>query len=208
METRSRGWITRTYEFDAAHRVMHERVKCWQMHGHRYKLDITLSYDETHSIGYAMDFKEIKRVCCNYLDLRFDHGCILNRHDTVLIDAISKLNNVTGKTSKLHLMNLCGSEGFCNPSAENIAKELFFACSKLLNDPHNCNLEVFEVKLYETPNCWVTTRRESLSESDWYHLEGSEFAEDLTQYRQQMGSLEYDERKASAKDLQTEDVDN
>jgi len=207
METKSKGWITRTYDFDAAHRVMHERVKCWQMHGHRYTLDITLNYDETHSIGYAIDFKEIKRVACNYFDKRFDHGCILNPHDKIYIDAITQSKNADGKSSKLHLMNLTGGD-FCNPSAENIAKELFFACKILLDDPSNCGLEVYEVKLYETPNCWVTTRKESLSESDWFHLNNSEFKKDLEDYRKQTGSLEYDERSASKKDLEVKDVDN
>ena len=28
--------VTRIFEFDAAHRVMNEKVKCFNLHGHRF----------------------------------------------------------------------------------------------------------------------------------------------------------------------------
>lgn len=205
----SKGYITRKHKFDAGHRVMHERMKCWSPHGHEYHVEITMEFDEMHSIGYAVDFKEIKRVACNYIDIRFDHGMILNPHDTILIEACRSIRNEgTGKHSKIHLMNLMGEGEFCNPSAENISKELFFACSKLLNEPNNCNLKVYEIKLWETENCFVTCREEFMSETDIQNLENSEFARSLEQFRKEMGTLEYDVRKASAKDLEITDVEN
>ena len=55
--------ITRVFEFDSAHRVMNEKVKCFNLHGHRFKLEVIFFYEDKKSLGYAIDFKEIKRIC-------------------------------------------------------------------------------------------------------------------------------------------------
>jgi len=199
------GYVTRKHKFDAAHRVMHERVKCFNQHGHEYHLELTLSYEDMHSIGYCIDFKEIRRVALEYVDRRFDHGAIYNAHDVDFIDPCVKHN------TKLHLMNLMGKGEFCNPSAENIAKELFFCFTKLLDDPTNGNLKVHSVKLWETVNCYVTCYRDTLSESDWTNLEASDFARDIEAFKAKMGTFEYDNRKVS-KDVddsaEVEDIQN
>lgn len=194
--------MIRHHEFDASHRVMHERVKCFNLHGHRFGIDVHCEFSETNSIGYALDFKEMKRVCLSYIDHRFDHAHIGNPLDHAL-------NNVVVESGwKLHLMNLMGAKGDCNPSAENISKELFFACSKLINDPSNCGLKVVKVVFYETPNCWVECTEESLSKEDLNNLEESDFAKSLETWRAEKGMLEYDLRKASEDDLKIKDLDN
>lgn len=193
--------ITRKHEFDCSHRVMFERVKCFNLHGHRYILELTLSYDEVHSIGYAIDFKEIKRVCFSYIDHRFDHGHVSNPQDVSVIEAVNKIG------TKLHLMNLMGEGAFCNPSVENIAKELFYACKKLLDNPDDCNLHVSGLRLYETPNCWVDVTDRSLSVSDVENLEASGFARELEKWRQDKGSFQYDSRKSST-DEGVDKIDN
>ena len=49
--------VTRVFEFDSAHRVMNEKVKCFNLHGHRFKVEATFSYMdvkiETFQIGRA-----------------------------------------------------------------------------------------------------------------------------------------------------------
>jgi 6-pyruvoyltetrahydropterin/6-carboxytetrahydropterin synthase len=196
------GYVTRKHKFDAAHRVMFEKVKCFNMHGHEYHLELTLSYNEIHSIGYAIDFKEIRRVGMSFIDKRFDHGAIYNPADIDFIEPCRKHN------TKIHLMNLMGEGNFCNPSAENIVKELFFAFSKLLDNPQNCNLLVHSVKLYETVNCYVTCYRDTLSAQDWTNLESSQYARDIELYKKQMGEFEYDSRKASSNSIEVDSIEN
>ena len=183
------GYITRKHKFDASHRVMHERVKCFNQHGHEFKVELTLSYEEVHSIGYAIDFKEVRRVGMQFIDDHFDHGAIHNAHDVDFIAPCRKHN------TKLHLMTLMGDGEFCNPSAENIAKEIFFAFAKLLDAPNNCNLMVHSVKLWETENCHVTCYRSTLSQQDWSNLEKSEYARIIEKFKAKMGTFEYDVRK-------------
>lgn len=178
------NFITQHGKFDAGHRVMHERFKCFNIHGHEYHYELTFSYRQSYEIGYAIDFKEIKRVACQWLDEAFDHGFIANPKDEVMIAACRQLN------SKFYLMHLVDREGFCNPSAENIAREMFFGVSVLLDDE---NLKLVRVQLHETINCYVTC--EGLSGEEAAALRGSDLYRQLIAYRQNKGLVEYDDRR-------------
>lgn len=177
--------ITRKGSFDSAHRVMNEKMKCFNLHGHTYLYELTFRFDQIESIGYAIDFKEIKRIGCQWIDDMLDHGTIVNPKDDIVINACKNLN------SKMWTMSLNGTNQYCNPSAENIAKEIFIAISFLLNDKH---LNLQEVKLYETPNCFTASYQNSftLKERNNFLKQNKE---NLEQYKQQAGKIEYDDRK-------------
>jgi 6-pyruvoyltetrahydropterin/6-carboxytetrahydropterin synthase len=177
--------IVRKGKFDSAHRVMNEHLKCFNVHGHCYKYELEFSYKDEEALGYAIDFKEIKRVACQWLDDTFDHACILNPKDESIIKVCEDLK------SRVYLMKLVDSEGYCNPSAENMAKEIFFAISILMNDE---NLKLEKVTLYETENCYVLC--EGLDGKDWDRLLASKnFYAELFNYKQAEGRVEYDDRK-------------
>jgi 6-pyruvoyltetrahydropterin/6-carboxytetrahydropterin synthase len=138
------------------------------------------------AIGYAIDFKEIKRVGCQWIDDILDHGMILNPKDTELIDVTKKLG------SKLWLMSLNGAREYCNPSAENIAKEIFLAMEILFKQYDN--LRIHKITLYETPNCYTTCTKDSISTKEWnaFNLERGH---EIHQYAINKGIVEYDDRK-------------
>ena len=79
-------------------------------------------------IGYAIDFKEVKRVFCQWIDDILDHGMILNPKDELLIRTTKEYG------TKLWLMSLNGENQYCNPSVENIAKEIYLAMEILTNE--------------------------------------------------------------------------
>ena len=177
--------ITRAGAFDAAHRVMNERVKCFNLHGHRFNYELTFEFREEEGLGYAIDFKEIKRVACAFIDDYFDHGMIANPKDKEIIDLVQKMG------LKLWVMSL-NADDYCNPSAEHISKELFMAISKLMNTE---NIWLKNVRLYETPNCWV--------DADWDMInmyEQNNFYNKrcpmLKKYRESKGTFQYDDREA------------
>lgn len=176
--------VIRRGKFDAGHRVMHERFKCFNVHGHEYHYELEFSYRNAEEIGYAIDFKEIKRVACEWIDERLDHGFIANPKDHNLIHACEMVG------SKLYRMSLAGTGSFCNPSAENIAKEIFYAVSLLMNDP---NLQLTRVRLQETVNCSVEC--EGLSQSERAQLDSTPLRPEVLSYRAARGKVEYDERK-------------
>lgn len=174
------GTITRVFEFDAAHRVMNEKVKCFNLHGHRFKVEATFAYKQKEALGYAIDFKEIKRICGGFLDEFFDHACILNPLDKELI-ALCKYNNW-----RLWVMGL-GNKGDFNPSAENIASELWYCFRHFLwMEEHG--VELIKLRLYETPNCWV-----EVTGYDYDSM--SVFSHTLQEWRLSKGNVCYDSRQ-------------
>lgn len=138
--------ITRVFEFDAAHRILFETTKCFNLHGHRFKLEVTLNYkDDNYKLGYAMDFKVLKKLIGDFIDKKLDHSMIANPMDMEIIHLCHK------NGWKVFQMGF-GEQIQKNPTAENLAGELFSIIVLLLKD---YSLTVKQVRLYETPNCWV-----------------------------------------------------
>ena len=177
--------ITRKGSFDAAHRVMNERVKCFNLHGHRFDYELTFEFRDEEGLGYALDFKEIKRVAMQFIDDYFDHGCILNPKDKIVIDCCKNLG------SKYWIMSL-NNEDYCNPSAEHISKELFMSIAKLMNTE---NIWLSRLRLYETPNCWVDVDWGSINAKEQMNFYCVHDAE-LSEYKKEKGVFEYDDRKS------------
>lgn len=172
--------VTRIFEFDAAHRVMNEKVKCFNLHGHRFKVEVTFEYSRKEALGYAIDFKEIKRIVGAFIDEHFDHACILNPLDKELISLCEKNN-------WRHYEMGFGVEKDENPSAENIALELFYIINTLFHGSKE-KVELKNIRLYETPNCWVDV-------DSWYGVFPTDKAiEYILNWRNSMGEVYYDIR--------------
>jgi 6-pyruvoyltetrahydropterin/6-carboxytetrahydropterin synthase len=177
--------ITRKGTFDSGHRVMNERLKCFNLHGHTYLYELTFVFSSMEAIGYAIDFKEIKRVGCQWIDDVLDHGTIVNPHDKSVIQACFE----TG--SKMWTMSLNGPREYCNPSVENIAKEMFLGISFLMD---TVNLKLASVCLYETPNCFTVCASSSISDIERYNFLRVNRT-DLETYKDAKGVVEYDDRR-------------
>lgn len=185
------NFITRKGKFDAGHRVMHERFKCANIHGHEFRYEMTFACPSFEEIGYGIDFKELKRIGCEWIDEHFDHVFIANPHDKIMLETCRVLN------SKLYVMSLIDEEGFCNPTAENVAKELFFSLSVLLNDPLEKSeaqkLFLTQIRLFETTDSYVDCH--GLTETEWEILHNSPLYFELLRYRHDKKRIEYDGRK-------------
>jgi 6-pyruvoyltetrahydropterin/6-carboxytetrahydropterin synthase len=114
---------------------------------------------------------------------------ILNPKDEYVINTVKSLN------TKLWLMSLNGAGEYCNPSVENIAREVILAEQILFEDYPM--LDVSSVKIFETPNCWT-----ELSYTEVPSHERTNFYEQhygkIKTYARQKGTLEYDDRKPDA----------
>ena len=183
--------IVRKGTFDSGHRVMNERMKCFNIHGHTYLYDLSFSFNSMQSIGYAIDFKEIKRVACQWIDDILDHGMILNPCDELLLKTTQDLNG------KYWLMSLNGEKNYCNPSVENVAKEIFLAMDLLFASYPA--LTTHKITLYETPNCYTICKNKSISNlerKNFMAAKGSVIAE----YAKEKGIIDYDDRNSNSSD--------
>ena len=184
-------YISRKGNFDSGHRVMNEFMKCFNIHGHTYLYELTFSFENMEEIGYAIDFKEIKRVFCQWIDDILDHGMILNPKDELLIQTTKDYG------TKLWLMSLNGEGEYCNPSVENIAKEVFLAMNILSNTLYQntpTGLKIHKVTIYETPNCSTECVLDSISENEFVNFAAAN-KEAIKAYAEEKGVLEYDDRK-------------
>jgi 6-pyruvoyltetrahydropterin/6-carboxytetrahydropterin synthase len=82
--------------FDAAHYLREYHGKCENMHGHRFKVVVTIMATELGDTGLAYDFAELKRHLRGVLS-DFDHTCV---------NDVSPFNTI-------------------NPSSENIARVIY-----------------------------------------------------------------------------------
>lgn len=137
---------TRRIEFDAGHRVTRHESKCRNVHGHRYRVEITVQADEVDGVGRVVDFGVVKEIVGSWVDDHLDHGYLAHPEDTVP-DTLRAMGH------KVFVM----PERLGEPTAENIAALMGEVAAGLLSGVRS-GLTVVHVRVYETPNCWADWR--------------------------------------------------
>jgi 6-pyruvoyltetrahydropterin/6-carboxytetrahydropterin synthase len=97
--------LTIESHFAAAHQLRGYKGKCEAMHGHNWRVQVTVSSETLNDIGLVIDFTDLKQIS-NEVIQSLDH---------------SFLNEVFPFTE-------------INPSSENIAKWLFDSIKKKVDD--------------------------------------------------------------------------
>ena len=67
--------VRRRFEFEAAHQLPHHPGKCRRLHGHSYRLLVTVDRPVDGLTGLALDFGDLKRVVQERVVDVLDHGC-------------------------------------------------------------------------------------------------------------------------------------
>jgi 6-pyruvoyltetrahydropterin/6-carboxytetrahydropterin synthase len=70
--------VTKTVKFDAAHVLTNHQGLCKNLHGHTYRLDITVSNCDGDQSDMVIDFKDLKNIATEVICERFDHAFIYN----------------------------------------------------------------------------------------------------------------------------------
>lgn len=65
--------ISREFSFDAAHQLNWHSGKCYNLHGHTYKLIVTVSGIPNKN-GIVMDFGDLKKIVETYVINQLDHS--------------------------------------------------------------------------------------------------------------------------------------
>ena len=113
--------VTVERSFAAGHYLRNYKGKCENPHGHNYKVRVTLHGNELDKAGLLLDFKDLKDVMKDLIDL-LDHQMLND------IEPFRKLN----------------------PSAENIAKYFYDKTSQQLKSLTNGRVSVKDVTIWET----------------------------------------------------------
>ena len=135
--------VTRVMEFAYGHRLLDYDGKCRHLHGHNGVLEVDVDAAALDSLGMVIDFGEINDIVRTWVNENLDHRMLLARADPVV-------PMLQGIGEPLYLMDE-------NPTAENIAKEIW-------NAARAAGLHVSEIRLWETGNSRATYRGEAWAE--------------------------------------------
>jgi len=148
--------VTRRLEFDAGHRIPDHKSQCRHLHGHRYAIEITLVGEIIRqpgdpANGMVMDFSEIKLLAQKHLVDRWDHSFLVYSGDAPVVAFLNSMPD-----HKTVVLN-------CIPTAENLAEQAFAILDAVYRDTYGNHLRLEQVRLYETPNCWVDAQRKLMA---------------------------------------------
>lgn len=73
--------ITKEFTFEMAHRISNHPADCQHIHGHSYRLFVTVSADEIQDNDMLIDFKDLKRIVKDQVLTKFDHALVLKRNE-------------------------------------------------------------------------------------------------------------------------------
>lgn len=147
--------VTKAFSFDAAHRLQYHQGKCHNLHGHTYKIEVTINGPikqhgggmvHASDEGMVLDFDRFKEWWSD-LDPVFDHAVVLDENDP-LIDALETLEpHEAVKITQLPFP----------PTAENFAQYFKDNLEDWLStkDLDVNEVEVVSVRVYETPTSWA-----------------------------------------------------
>ena len=154
--------ITRKFTFDSAHRVLHHESKCKHLHGHTYTALVTVTAAGLDKLDRVIDFSVLKTLVGGWIDNHWDHNALFHPYDPLLPRKIEEAISATTDDKDFIFNHLFGGKepyvmATGNPTAENIAKELFHVADMLL---HKLGIEVVRVRIWETPNCHAEYTRD------------------------------------------------
>jgi 6-pyruvoyltetrahydropterin/6-carboxytetrahydropterin synthase len=134
--------LTKIIRFETAHALHGYAGACRLVHGHSYKLEVTVGVPEAGNdflpgTGILIDFKELKELIRLEVLLHFDHRLLLTK-------AGCEQLKISPLTEGLHIME-------AEPSAENML--VFIAHA--LSDKLPVGIQLMRLKLFETADSYA-----------------------------------------------------
>ncbi|MRN38411.1 6-carboxytetrahydropterin synthase QueD [Neisseria sp. N95_16] len=129
--------ITKIFSFDSSHMLDGHDGKCQNLHGHTYKLEITVSdglIQGGAKDGMVMDFTDLKAIVKQEIIDPFDHAFIYDGSNERESQIAALLDGWNMKILRLNYRT----------TAENMSMEMFTRLKQ-------AGLKVCSVKLWETP---------------------------------------------------------
>ena len=65
--------LIKEFTFDAAHNLTNYNGKCEHLHGHTYRLQVTIRGQKNEETGMVCDFAELKQIVTTHVIDKLDH---------------------------------------------------------------------------------------------------------------------------------------
>jgi len=128
--------LAKQFTFAMGHRLSRHTGACKNFHGHNYTVEVGVKSDKLNEDGMLIDFVNLKSIVGSFLDM-LDHALMINETDEELI----------GKMKEI-LPGLKTIEMPCEPTAENMAREIYEHAGKALKKMWSVDIDY--VTVYET----------------------------------------------------------
>jgi 6-pyruvoyltetrahydropterin/6-carboxytetrahydropterin synthase len=147
--------VTKAFTFDAAHALTKYYGKCENMHGHMYRLEVTVD-GPIQDNGMVLDFVLLNRIVKREVISKLDHTTLNSLFDNPSAELIAiwiweQLNDMAPLLSK-------------ELEDPNLGKDLTHFLSDLKGLKIGKNdfkgVRLHQVRLFESPNSFVTYRGE------------------------------------------------
>jgi len=129
--------IAKEFRWEMGHRLQLHKGKCFNLHGHSYKLLVEFAGNIENN-GMVFDYFDVKKIVRPIVE-KLDHSILISSKDVDLLNAIQKLN------SEYVLVDF-------ESTAENLC-HYFLAKIKDSNLPSN--ITGIMVKVFETENTYA-----------------------------------------------------
>ena len=135
---------TRYHDFSTGHRVYGHESKCAHLHGHNYRIHLTVEAEQLDTVGRVMDFSVIKTLLAEWLEENWDHKFLVWEKDPFA----STLKTLD--TDGTVIVNF-------NPTAENMGQYLIDIVGP--NQLAGTGVTLVNVNIEETRKCSVTVSK-------------------------------------------------
>jgi len=124
--------VTKTVKFDAAHVLTNHCGLCKNLHGHTYRVDVSVAQGADDKGDMVIDFKDLKQIASEVVCDAFDHAFIFNMQSEGEREIASVVEKHGMRTVALPFRS----------TAENLARHFF----GLLRDRISglCSVKVWE----------------------------------------------------------------
>ena len=141
--------LTKIFEFDAAHALWNYDGKCRNIHGHTFRLEVTIQGEPLQSPGHpkdgmVMDYGDLKKIVKEHIIERYDHHFIYN--------ALSPQKDVNYSQGGFELLRPLDFQ----PTSELMVLEFV----RILKANLPANVQLYSLRLWETPTSyaeWIAT---------------------------------------------------
>jgi len=136
--------LTKEFQFDMAHALWNYDGKCKNIHGHTYKLFVTvigepINDENNPKNGMVMDFGDLKKIVKKYIYDTHDHH--------IAVNANSPHSEIKFENFNIELVQRKNYQ----PTCELMVIEFVEIIKKYLPD----SVKLYSLKLYETPTSFA-----------------------------------------------------
>ncbi len=131
--------VTKQFDFEAAHALWNYDGKCKNVHGHSYKLFVTvigepIAEENNPKNGMVLDFGDLKGVVKEFIVDVFDHALVLNKKAPN-----KELQTIPEMFDRLIFTDY-------QPTCENMVRGF----AEIIREKLPSSVSLFSVRLYET----------------------------------------------------------